>query len=673
MELVRIRCTNCGANFDEVDSEQKVYHCTRKGCGAVFLVAQGNQFAQIDEMKAQHIAHLRLAMFASLNPFNLKLANQHANNIMAIIPNDFQAKVVWCLCEMKNGDARPLRTFLDSTAECTNFEFDRLYPTLLKTLDYRELHELEKAINHWDNLENKDSYFTEIRQRTKVLREEADSYSNIPRDVFVCHSSSDATVVEKAVAALEKDGNKCWYSKRNLLPNTPNYWQDIEQAIDKCSIFLVICSEASMLSRDVQRELNIAQTLDKPRLELKLDDVRHTTLFRHFFDGISWISMNNGNTVAFSELKERVFSILKAEDQALWKPVDKKRVNDSTVKVNMPAYLLQEKQANTPNLEVAGILALSHEKISTLDNKKLQYACEALAAENDWFKQVDDVALWDKYILHKRAIDEEISRRRSAQEPSEVVPPKFEANLESTEDKKVNLKTYTIQHNIREILALPKRSIESMSERELENKRSKLVQLRDTLMYKDRHSYKDANAIYNQCLSQLEIIRNETERRLHNESHAKPPLPLPKRRTRIICALLPLVLLLMLVLATDPIGFTVPDWVKVVGDIIDYVMDHKALSILSAIVGVTYAIGLFADFKKDSIPFSCLLLSTAGILLSYIASNMSAFHYYLLAMRTGQNLQQWSLNAFALCLLSFAIALFSKIRKNVIVSVCVKK
>lgn len=66
-----------------------------------------------------------------------------------------------------------------------------------------------------------------------------------------------------------------------------------------------------MLSKDVQREMSLAEQIGNARLEIKLDDAPHTTQFRFFFDGISWIDATGGLENALAQLKRRVYEALR--------------------------------------------------------------------------------------------------------------------------------------------------------------------------------------------------------------------------------------------------------------------------------------------------------------------------------------------------------------------------
>lgn len=310
MKMLRIRCTSCGADFDNVEADQQIFRCTRKGCGAVFMVEQGRKFSDIEEMQAQHIQKLREGLKNSLTPFASVQAKLYAGQILAMIPEDFRALAALAICEQAEGHIMPLRRLLEGKIACSEEEFLEMFPLILARCEYRELMALEGAVDRCVSAENQNACESAIDARKEEIRRKSDIYADIPRDVFICHSSVDGVKAMQVVTALEADGNECWISSRNLIPDAPDYWQKIHRAIQRCKVFLVMCSEAAMLSKDVQHELDLAEQEGKPRLEVKLDSAKHTTQFRYFFDGVSWIDAAASLANALPEVKGRVFELL---------------------------------------------------------------------------------------------------------------------------------------------------------------------------------------------------------------------------------------------------------------------------------------------------------------------------------------------------------------------------
>lgn len=349
MKLIRVRCTNCGADFENVEEGQRVFHCTRMGCGATFVVEQGRKFSEVDAAESEKIEKLRKALKQSLSPFNQTQAMLYAQEISAMIPGDFRARVALCLCEFRQGKPRALRRLLERRVECTEPEFLEMFPLILSVGDYRELMQLEGAVEMYLSDSAKISELKwQIANRKEELRISSDQYADIPRDVFICHSSMQQELAMQVVEALEKDGNVCWISGRNLLPDAPDYWQEIRRAVERCRIFLVLTSEASMLSKDVQAELRYAERNGNLRLELKLDDVPHTTQFKYFFNGITWVDASGGLQAALPELKRRVYRLL--NDAPAENPVPK----PNTRKKPEPKKAVSPENTQTPEAEPAG-------------------------------------------------------------------------------------------------------------------------------------------------------------------------------------------------------------------------------------------------------------------------------------------------------------------------------
>lgn len=328
MQLTRIRCTNCGAEFEDVSEDQQLFRCTRKGCGAVFLVDQGRRFSDIEQLKADQIQRLRAGLRASLSPFDPQQADLYAREILSMIPEDFRARATLCLCQAINGRPLALRRLLEGELTCPEEEFLEMYPVILARCEYRELMALEGAAEMVVNAHGLEDCLSAVERRKEELRRKSDCYADIPRDVFICFSSVDSAKARRVVSALEEDGNQCWISSRNLIPDAPDYWARIEQAIRRCRVFLVLCSEASMLSKDVQRELTLAEQIGNARLEIKLDETPHTTQFRFFFDGISWIDATCGMEGALAQVKRRVYEVLH--------PIYKAQMSSGTLDEGVP-------------------------------------------------------------------------------------------------------------------------------------------------------------------------------------------------------------------------------------------------------------------------------------------------------------------------------------------------
>ena len=313
MDMIRLRCTSCGADFENVDVQehQRFFKCTRAGCGAVFMVDQGAKFADVEQADAEKIQKYREELKAALEPIQDDRVDFFAHEILRLVPEDFRAQALSHLVQFRRESSRGLYQFLSQPPECTEEEFADVFPILLRFCDFRALKLLrDKTVPQCvKQKEQRAEMLAQVDWQMQRLRDESDAYAEVNRDVFICHSSENGDVALQVVDALEKDGNQCWISSRNLPPEERYYWDRIEGAVSRCSIFLVVCTDDAMQSHDVQRELKFARKYNLARLELKYDTAPHTTLFKDFFDGIAWVDGTGNLEEALEALKKQVKDI----------------------------------------------------------------------------------------------------------------------------------------------------------------------------------------------------------------------------------------------------------------------------------------------------------------------------------------------------------------------------
>ncbi len=321
MDIVNAVCTSCGNNLDVTEDTNAV---TCEYCGNTFLLANGIDFALKSETEIGSIGKLRNNLKRSV------LADDHKNilafskEILRLIPKDALANYFFAYANYSFGSRRYLFDFYDQTVQIKN-EYNTIIDHIIEFSDVRDKSLIENFIarHNPDKLEGyRDRY------SRKLVDEE--NYSSIPRDIFISFRSTEIEVANEVLETLEKDGSTCWISSRNLRPNdNENYWTNIEDAITKSRIFIVVSSNEAMISRDVKKELDIASKLNKKRIEFKVDTSRHTSTFKYFFDGIKWIDATENKEDALIELKRRVYTMLTDTTTHDSKPQNKQAPNDS--------------------------------------------------------------------------------------------------------------------------------------------------------------------------------------------------------------------------------------------------------------------------------------------------------------------------------------------------------
>jgi uncharacterized repeat protein (TIGR02543 family) len=321
-----VRCTSCGyqMKIDENDSNH-----TCEACGNSFVVTQAQELNKIVDFDEKSLQNMRSNLKRSITSNDLNEIQYFSREIIKIIPDDFKGKYFYAYASSKLGNPNLLNEFL-SGKEYVSTQQDKTEVTkhIARNLDLRDRKKILNYIEHNDPSNIK--YFEEVFQERIQLE---DNYAVVKRDVFVCHRSIDIAKAEEVVRELEQDGHKCWISSRNLRPNdNENYWMNIEEAISHSEIFLVVSSQDAMLSKDVQKEVLIASKLKKKRLEYKIDNYRHTTLFKSFFDGIKWIDASTSKNA--NQLLVRVFDLLSKPNKQDTIEISKKEPATSTQKID---------------------------------------------------------------------------------------------------------------------------------------------------------------------------------------------------------------------------------------------------------------------------------------------------------------------------------------------------
>jgi hypothetical protein len=286
--------------------------CTRIGCGATFVIRQAKEFAKTEIDHTNDIRNLRQLLVEAARQNDPESMESSAKNIRMWVPDDYFAGFCAALAQKKHGRIRFYTDFLKAAHEMTPEERDQVFDIMLSHANFT-MHD-EDAVHTFIRLNYPPAQQEEKNQRLKQaiddISEEQNLFAHIPRDVFICHSSSDEKIAMEAYDELTSDGNKCWISYKNLPPDTVDYWSEIRSAIQSCKIILVISSKQCMLRPDPVREMEMTIECHLKRLELKIDDSKHTEFFRFFFEGIQWVRRTGGKEKVYSELRERVCLLL---------------------------------------------------------------------------------------------------------------------------------------------------------------------------------------------------------------------------------------------------------------------------------------------------------------------------------------------------------------------------
>ncbi len=93
--------------------------------------------------------------------------------------------------------------------------------------------------------------------------------AEVPPPIFVSYSRNDQGYVDELVGHLRKAGLSCWTDKAGIDYGT-RWTQVIRDAIDRCSVFVIVMTPAAEDSVWVEREIQRAEKKGKPILPLLL-------------------------------------------------------------------------------------------------------------------------------------------------------------------------------------------------------------------------------------------------------------------------------------------------------------------------------------------------------------------------------------------------------------------
>ena len=307
MKLQSAKCTYCGAGLS-LALDKEITKCNY--CQNQIIVKNAFDLSKVEVDKTKDIINLRanLKKYIKINSF--KEVIRTSGQLIDLIPDDAIANYYFSFAKQNLHEPKYAYDFYSIDNLLTDNEIEEITAHIINNCDLRDKKRVESFIKRYAS--NKIKEFESVFNERIELE---DNYADIPRELFIAYSNEDLKIVKKVVESLEQDGNTCWVAYRNLRPNDiDNYWDNITKAMKNTQALVVVSSKASMLSKDVQRELDKAKELGKPLIEFNIDNSRRTTLFKHIFDGIKWVDGYTNLNKGIENLYKRVYLVLNNKD-----------------------------------------------------------------------------------------------------------------------------------------------------------------------------------------------------------------------------------------------------------------------------------------------------------------------------------------------------------------------
>lgn len=139
-------------------------------------------------------------------------------------------------------------------------------------------------------------------------------------DVFISHSSKDSEVAEKVCDYLEERGLDCWMAPRNIVPGS-NWAASISNAVTDTKVFLIIYSENSASSEQVEREISLAEASKGVTVvPYKIDNAKLTGAFMYYLTSAHWVTANvKKEQYKLDKLYAHIYGIINGREQTVIK------------------------------------------------------------------------------------------------------------------------------------------------------------------------------------------------------------------------------------------------------------------------------------------------------------------------------------------------------------------
>lgn len=101
--------------------------------------------------------------------------------------------------------------------------------------------------------------------------------------VFVSYADENRAFADELVRMVEARGRRCWIAPRNIPPGSPSWAEPIVEAIAGSRLIVILLTADSIASRQVLREVTLADNEGIPMLPVQLDATPLSKSLKYFF------------------------------------------------------------------------------------------------------------------------------------------------------------------------------------------------------------------------------------------------------------------------------------------------------------------------------------------------------------------------------------------------------
>ena len=106
--------------------------------------------------------------------------------------------------------------------------------------------------------------------------------------IFISHSSKDKLVADAICSRLENQGIRCWIAPRDVNPGR-DYSDQIEEALEKSTVFVAVISSGSNSSRHVKSEIDRAFSLGHVIVPFRVENIELDKGLAYYLSKTHWL------------------------------------------------------------------------------------------------------------------------------------------------------------------------------------------------------------------------------------------------------------------------------------------------------------------------------------------------------------------------------------------------
>lgn len=135
--------------------------------------------------------------------------------------------------------------------------------------------------------------------------------------MFASYSRVDTAIVDALARVLEENGYEVWIDRTDI-EGGAEWRSQIVSAIETCEAFLLILSHHSIASRNVRREIDVAEAADRQIIPVMIEQITLPPELRYQLSSIQMIEMPDLS-------HQRLSVLIRALGGAEAKPVEKQK------------------------------------------------------------------------------------------------------------------------------------------------------------------------------------------------------------------------------------------------------------------------------------------------------------------------------------------------------------